>query len=247
MDISELTSNLDTHVPRLAAARQQIGDRVDWYRYDILANLLHLDNLLHGENRDLDALAGGEPVADIGAADGDLAFTLEAATGWEIDVVDTAATNQNGLDGARALRDHLGSKVNVYDIDLDTQFRLPRERYGLVLLLGILYHLQNPYFVLREISRHCRHCVISTRVARFAGPASTPIADLPVAYLVGPTETNADATNYWIFSPAGLERVVERAGWSVLERLNVGDVERSNPSSPDHDERMFMLLRSTGV
>jgi hypothetical protein len=86
--------------------------------------------------------------------------------------------------------------------------------------------------------------VVSTRVARFAGPAPTPIAQIPVAYLVAPYETNNDSTNYWMFSPAGLERIVERTGWSVLEKLTGGDVEASDPSSPDHDERTFMLLRS---
>ena len=87
--------------------------------------------------------------------------------------------------------------------------------------------------------------MLSTRVARFAGPARTPIGDLPVAYLVAPAETNNDPTNYWMFSPAGLERIVHRAGWSILESMSVGDVEASDPSSPEHDERAFMLLRST--
>ncbi len=81
-------------------------------------------------------------------------------------------------------------------------------------------------------------------MARFAGPERTPIADLPVGYLVAPHETNNDPTNYWILSPAGLERLVERAGWDILERLNVGDTADSDPSTPENDERMFMLLRS---
>jgi hypothetical protein len=150
----------------------------------------------------------------------------------------------NGLRGARALRDHLGSNVSIHDIDLDSQFRLPRERYGLVFLLGILYHLQNPFYVLRELAGRADHCLLSTRVARLAGPHRTMIGDLPVAYLVNPDETNNDASNYWMFSPVGLERIVVRAGWVVLERHSAGDVIASDPSSPDHDERMFMLLRS---
>jgi tRNA (mo5U34)-methyltransferase len=205
---------------------------------------VHLDVLLAGEHRDLDRLAGGMPVADIGAADGDLAFVLEQACGWTVDIIDTAPTNMNGLQGARALREHLGSAVEIHDIDLDTQFQLPRDRYGLVIVLGILYHLQNPYYVLRELGRRASHVLLSTRVARFAGPQRTPIADLPVAYLVGPAETNNDATNYWMFSPAGLDRIVERAGWTVLESASAGDVHGSDPSSPEHDERRFMLLRS---
>ncbi len=183
-------------------------------------------------------------MADIGGADGDLAFALEQQWGWQIDMVDTAAANMNGLRGARALRDHLGSKVRIEAIDLDSQFRLPRDRYGLVFLLGILYHLQNQFFVLRELARHADHCLLSTRVARFAAEHRTPVAELPVAYLVNPDETNNDASNYWMFSPAGLERIVARAGWTVLERYSAGDVVASDPSSPEHDERMFMLLRS---
>jgi hypothetical protein len=203
--------------------------------------------MLHGEHRDLGRLASGLPVADIGAADGDLAFALEDQFGWQVDIIDTAATNMNGLQAARALRDHLGSNVMIADIDLDSQFRLPRERYGLVFFLGILYHLQNPYYALRELGRHADHCLLSTRVARFAGLDRTQIATLPVAYLVAPAETNNDASNYWMFSPAGLERIVARAGWNVLERYNVGDVVASDPSSPEHDERMFMLLRAGRV
>jgi tRNA (mo5U34)-methyltransferase len=229
---------------RLRTARTAIGSGIPWYPYDILGNVFHMGTMLSDQNRDLERLAQGLPVADIGAADGDLAFALEDLAGWQIDIVDTAATNMNGLDGARALRDHLGSRVDIHDIDLDRQFRLPRERYGLVFLLGILYHLQNPYYVMRELAASGSHCLLSTRVARFAGPERIPIGDLPVGYLVSPYETNNDPTNYWIFSPAGLERLVQRAGWTIVDRLNVGDTVASDPSATDHDERMFLLLRS---
>jgi hypothetical protein len=244
MNIDQLTASLDTQGDRLRTARSQIGDDIAWYPYDILGNVFHLDSMLSGENRDLDRLAQGLPVADIGAADGDLAFALEDVAGWQIDIVDTAATNMNGLDGARALRDHLGSGVAIHDVDLDRQFELPRERYGLVFLLGILYHLQNPYYAMRELAVRSSYCLLSTKVARFAGPDRTPIGDLPVGYLVAPQETNNDPTNYWILSPAGLERLVQRAGWSILDRANVGNTIESDPATPENDERMFLLLHS---
>lgn len=242
--IDDLMSSLGPQVERLNIARSQIGDGIPWYPYDILANLVHVHEMLSGENRDLDRLAQGLPVADIGAADGDLAFALEDIAGWQVDIVNTAATNMNGLRGAQALRDHLSSHVQIHDIDLDRQFALPRERYGLVFLLGILYHLQNPYYTLRELASRASYCLLSTRVARFAGPARTPIADLPVGYLVAPDETNNDATNYWILSPTGLERLVTRAGWSILDRVNVGNTAASDPATPENDERMFVLLSS---
>jgi len=245
MYIDDLATNLPNQAERLRVAREAIGDRVRWYPYDILGNVTHIDKMLTGGNRDLDRLAQGMPVADIGGADGDLAFILEDIGGWDVDIIDTIATNMNGLDGARALRKHLGSRVAIHDVDLDRQFALPRARYGLVLLLGILYHLQNPYYTLRELALRSSYCLLSTRVARFAGPGKTPIGDIPVGYLVAPSETNNDATNYWIMSPAGLERMVQRAGWSILEKANIGNTEESDPSTPDNDERMFMLLKST--
>jgi hypothetical protein len=243
-DIGDLARRVPAYRKWLRTARREIGDQVPWYLFDTLANVYQLDALLHDEHRDLAKLAAGRPVADIGGADGDLTFVLERHLGWEVDLIDTAATNMNGLRGARALADHLGSTVAIHDIDLDSQFTLPRDRYGLVFLLGILYHLQNPFYILRELSARAEYCLLSTRVIRVAGPERTAVADLPVAYLVGPTETNDDPTNYWMLSPAGLERLVTRAGWEVLERRSSGDVTSSDPSSPDHDERMFLLLRS---
>ncbi|MCW3028962.1 MAG: hypothetical protein JWN81_2173 [Solirubrobacterales bacterium] len=244
MDIDQLVDGLGGEAERLRIARSEIGDGIAWYPYDILANVIHIDTMLSGENRDLDRLAQGSPVADIGAADGDLAFALERLAGWQVDVVDTAASNMNALRGAKALRDHLGSRVQIHDVDLDRQFALPRESYGLIFLLGILYHLQNPYYVLRELASRSSYCLMSTKVARFAGPNRTPIGDLPLAYLVAPDETNNDPTNYWVFSPAGVERLVQRTGWTTLERLHVGNTADSDPATPENDERMFMLLHS---
>ena len=243
MDIGELHARLPSARQRLAAARQAIGPGIPWYPYDILATIGQVDGLLSAGHRDLDRLAGGLPVADIGGADGDLAFVLEAECGWAMQLIDNAPTNMNGLRAARALREQLGSSVEIHDLDLDRQFKLPAERYGLVLLFGILYHLQNPYYTLHELSRSTNYLLLSTKVARFAGDARVPIADLPVAYLVGPTETNNDPTNYWMFSPTGLNRIAERTGWRVLAQASHGDVHGSDPSQ-EHDERRFLLLRS---
>lgn len=247
MEIDQLTANIGGQVARLREARAEIGGGIAWYPYDILANLIHIDALLSSGNRDLERLSEGLPIADIGAADGDLAFALEDLAGWQVDILDTPATNMNGLLGARALRDFLGSRVQIHDVDLDQQFVLPRDRYGLVFFLGILYHLQNPFYALRELAAHSSYCLLSTKVARFAGPGPTAIGELPMAYLVGPEETNSDPTNYWILSPNGLERLTQRAGWTILDRLNVGNTTSSDPATPELDERMFLLLRSTAA
>jgi hypothetical protein len=134
--------------------------------------------------------------------------------------------------------------VTVHDVDLDSQFALPSEHYDLVFLLGILYHLKNPFYVLEALSHRADRLLLSTRVARYAGD-SIGIRELCVAYLLDPHEANNDATNYWIFSEAGLSRLISRTGWVIEEYLTVGDTERSNPASNEHDERAYALLRST--
>jgi hypothetical protein len=247
MEIGRLQEEVIPFAVRLDAAREAVGEPVDWYLYNTLANVGIIDAMLTGEDRELDSLAAGLPVADIGAGDGELAFLLESVAGMEVDIIDNSSSNMNRLRGAQLLKEALGSGVGIHDIDLDTQFRLPRERYGLVLMLGLLYHLQNPFYALREIALRAHHCLLNTKVARLAGPEGTAIAELPVGYLVGPAELNDDATNYWIFSPAGLERLVERAGWEVVSRLDTGDTATSRPDSAEADERMLMLLRSTVV
>ena len=214
-----------------------------WYGYDILSNVSHIGPLLDGELSNLFDRVKGLPIADIGAADGDLGLLL-ASLGWEVDLIDWPATNWNGMRGMRALSALLKLDASVHEVDLDAQFDLPRERYGLVCLLGILYHLKNPYFVLEKLARHTRFCLLSTRIAKYVGTPELDVSKVPLAYLLAPDECNNDATNYWIFSEAGLRRIVERAGFRIVAMRTLGDTRRSNPSDNKRDERAFLLLES---
>jgi tRNA (mo5U34)-methyltransferase len=188
-------------------------------------------------------LAGELPILDIGCADGATSFYLERH-GFKLDVIDHPPTNFNGMRGVRTLKRALRSRIGIHAVDLDAQFRLPRQDYGLVLFLGLLYHLKNPFYVLETLSRHARFCVLSTRVTKFAPDRETLLRDLPVAYLVDPLETNNDPTNFWIFSRTGLERLISRTGWRLHHYLPVGNVEDSDPATPEGDERAFCLLET---
>ncbi len=214
-----------------------------WYGYDIMANFGALDGLLQGENRALFYQLAGANVADIGGADGDLGFFLETM-GAKVDLVDFPLTNWNGLRGARRLKELLGSNVAIHEIDLDSQFRLPRRQYDLVVFLGILYHLKNPFYALEQLAGVSRQMLLSTRVIRFTGATGQEVSGVPVAYLVAPDECNNDATNFWLFSETGLHQIVSRAGWEVTEYITYGDKEQSNPQDNEHDQRAFMLLSS---
>jgi tRNA (mo5U34)-methyltransferase len=244
MRIDELVQAAPDFIRFLDETKAKVSPRdFEWYPYGSLYNVYHLDKLLTGEHRDLGSLIGTRRVADIGAADGELAFLFERH-GARIDVVDFPPTNYNGLRGVRALGAALGSNLRVYEVDLDAQFRLPEEDYGLVLFLGILYHLKNPYFVLEELAKRADYCLLSTRIARRTPDHGAVLASYPLAYLVGEAELNGDSTNYWIFSEGGLRRILRRTGWTVLSLVTMGDTENSDPVNANADERAFCLLRS---
>ena len=216
---------------------------IAWYPYDSFMNLYPLSTLLAGENRYLLDLAGDAPVLDLGCGDGVLAFFLESL-GADVHAVDNAATNFNGMRGVRALKEALGSSIEILELDVDARFALPETTYGLALFLGTLYHLKNPFYALETVARQARHCLLSTRVARFTPGGQVNFHDLPMAYLLDDREANADPTNYWIFSEAGLRRILHRTGWDVLGLATTGDTHASDPAAASADERAFCLLRS---
>jgi len=215
-----------------------------WYGYDILANFWAITPLIEALPQERLELLSTGPIADIGGADGDLGFFF-ASQGLEVDLIDWPATNWNGLDGARALKGRLrADQVQIHEIDLDSQFRLPRDRYDVTFFLGILYHLKNPYLVMERLAERSRYCFLSTRIARQTTDGQVKLEEAPVAYLLNPDECNNDATNFWIFSEHGLLRLLDRCGWDVEAKVRVGDTAESNPSEADHDERIFIALRS---
>jgi hypothetical protein len=226
------------------ARKRPISGGQSWYPFDTLANLSHLETLGPLTRARLGELAGAS-VADIGAADGDVAFLLERF-GCAVDLIDNAASNTNRLAGARTLRARLGSRMPIWDIDLDSGFILPRD-YDFAFLLGVLSHLKSPYQALERLAGGVREMALSTRIAAWTGPKGDPsrvaIRDSPLAYLVPSGAANDDTTNYWTFSEAGLRALIERSGWEILE-FGVAGAARSDPWTDGGDQRAFCYLRS---
>ena len=213
-----------------------------WYPYSTLHNVVVLEELCSQAHVNFLELCGGTygKVADIGAADGDLAFFLEKL-GLSVDAIDNEYTNFNRLEGARTLKKALKSSVAILSLDLDSQFSLAAQKYDVIFLLGTLYHLKNPFFLLESLARITKYCFLSTRIARQTADGSL-LASHPVAYLLEPRECNNDDTNFWIFSDQGLKRLIDRTGWNLLSYLTIGDTTRSTPADPERDERAFCLL-----
>src|SRR5260370_11408124 len=166
LDIQQIAERAREFHARLKSVKARVAPRpFEWYPYDSLANVLHLNELLTGTNRDLLNLIGDGPVADIGCSDGDLAFFLESL-GCKVQAIDHPIANHNGMQGLKALRQALDSSVDIHTVDLDSQFMLPNDRYRLVFMLGVLYHLKNPFYVLGMLPPPCDYCVLSPRIAK---------------------------------------------------------------------------------
>ena len=219
---------------RLDSAKAGLTRReFDWYSYDSLSNAFHVQQLLNEAKLILSEIVGPTPAADIGCGDGDFAFLLESL-GFSVHAIDHPPSNNNGMQGVTALTEALASAVEIYSIDIDGRFVLPADRYGAAFLLGVLYHLKNPFYALEALSKQVDYCFLSTRVAAVLPGLNLPVRDCPVAYLLDENELNADDSNFWILSEAGLRRLLHRTRWEVRAWFTAGGA----------DCRAFCLARS---
>ena len=242
-DITELSRRaqcFDGELNRIRASLKSLG--IAWYPYRTLTVCSILEKLLTGASRQLIDLAAGDPILDLGCGDGDLSFFFESL-GCQVLAVDNPHTTHNQMRGFLALHSALKSSVRFEAVDLDSQFWLPDDVFGLAIFLGVLYHLKNPYYVLEALARRARFCLLSTRVARQT-PQGTPMKEESLAYLLESEESNNDATNYWIFSDTALRRLLDRTGWTVCDFGTFGEIQGSEPARLDRDERAFCLLES---
>src|SRR6266851_2075171 len=190
LDIGDLAEQAKLFRQQLERTKSEIAlPGPGWYPYDSLAAFLRLHHLLRERQRQLLALVGDLPVLDVGCRDGAISFFL-ASLGCTVHALDNKETNFNQMEGVKALKAALGSRVEIHEVDLDTQFTLPDVTFGLTIFLGTLYHLKNPFFVLETLARRTRYCVMSTRLARFDDRRDPELQRLAVAYLVDEHELN---------------------------------------------------------
>lgn len=214
-----------------------------WYPFPTFASIGILDRMLEGDMTKLVDMIGADPALDLGCGDGDLAFFLESL-GASAHAADYPTNNYNRMTGVEALKQALRSSVQVHVVDADQPLDLPVARFGLTMMLGVLYHLKNPYSALELLAKSSRYCFLSTRIAAFTPDKKTRLAEIPTAYLLEEGEIHGDPSNYWIFTETGLRRILKRTGWTVCHYSTIGNAERSDPVTDKGDARAFFVLRS---
>jgi len=163
----------------------------DWYPYDSLGNMVHLEQLLENTGFDLAGQVQGQRILDLGCADGDFAFFLESM-GARVVAVDHPRSNHNNLAGIRALKQQLGSAIEIRTHDLDTGVEIGEDRFDLTIALGLFYHLKNPILFLETLAKRTRRCLLSTRVMRRLPGMTADMSAIPVAWFLTADELNGE-------------------------------------------------------
>jgi len=113
LDIRNLADQAALFQHRMERVRTSISNPgFDWYPYDSLGSFHTLAGLLTGPRKFLLDLIGDKPVLDVGCGDGHIAFFLESL-GCQVIAIDNPQTNFNRMQGVRALRAALHSKIEI--------------------------------------------------------------------------------------------------------------------------------------
>ena len=231
--LSDLVAAVPAFGQRLLSLREACTD-INWYPYNSLDNVYNLNTFV---DPTAELLPDHGSVLDVGCADGDMGFLFQSLE-CHVDFLDNAATNFNDCRGVKRSADLLGHTGRVIERDIDFGFELDRD-YDLALFLGTLYHLRNPALALLRLAERCERMLLSTRVLSCLPPqhSGTSVSKAPIAYLVDTLELNSDSTNWWIFSAAGLTRLLKRCGWTVTASTIIFD---ATIPIEQRDERMFV-------
>ena len=158
----------------------------------------------------------GKRVLDIGAWDGFFSFQAERRGAAEVLATDHFCWSGQGWGDKRGF-DHaharFGSQVRSLDLDVADHRANDLGQFDTVLLLGVLYHVTDPYRTLEAAAAMSRdHLVIETVTALRHEP-------VPAMRLFTELELDRDPTNFWAPNILALREMCVRFGYSRFQVL----------------------------
>lgn len=167
----------------------------------------------------------GKSVLDIGAWDGYFSFEAERRGAARVLATDHFCWSGPGWgtkDGFDLIHRALESRVETLDVDVMGLSPASLGDFDIVLFLGVLYHVKDPYACLEAAARMCKnHLIIETVTA-------LPLETIPAMRLYRPGELGDDPTNFWAPNISALEVMLDTFGFSKVEAIP-SPVSQSHP------------------
>lgn len=160
----------------------------------------------------------GKTVLDIGAWEGQFSFEAERRGAAKVVAMDVWGDSGNpgseglGWPNFEFCRNALQSNVivwnkSIYDIEPAPQ------NFDIVLLISVIYHLQDPFLGIRKAASVCREMlVLETWVDALS------LKDPGMVFYEG-SELRGDATNWWGPNPKCVEGMLRVAGFKRVEQV----------------------------
>lgn len=158
----------------------------------------------------------GLTVLDVGACDGFYSFEAKRRGAARVVALDRwGGPSGLPIDGFNTARDALGLNVENITADLMDLPKLNLGRFDVVLFLGVLYHLRDPWGAIRAVADTCRGMmVLETHVDLLSEPR-------PAVAFYSSGELADDPSNHCGPNPAAIELMLKDSGFARVEPISL--------------------------
>lgn len=216
----------DLSPTRSAEQTRQAVQGVDWYHSMYFGHGLvstgNRDTFAMLEILQLPASLAGKKVLDIGSADGFFSFECEARGAQRVVALDHPDYRAHRPTIAM-LRELFSSSIALVEGDIESGATLEPLRSDVVLFLGVLYHLRDPFLTLRRLREITGEVLyVETHVIGPPLPRLAAFGDAtpPIAVFYERDELARDASNWWSPNLECLTGMLRAAGFKNIEVLS---------------------------
>ena len=176
-------------------------------------------------------------VLDIGAADGFYSFLCESRGAKKVVAVDWTefpgfSAAHKILDSKVEFRKLIIDESNLGFVDLKQKISTIneiKEKFDIILLFGVLYHLPNPVMIFKTLANITHEMLLmSSHIIDSKEPA--------MYYYPEGSLTPGDTTNWWVPTPSCLIDIGKRLGFNKSKMIDTFDFDSINSTLEQTEE-----------